>query len=169
MQLGCNRRVGVVMVDDGGLASGAPSAQSGQRNVGRVQLEAMQRSHAFGDSYQQIRRQVDDGATLSTLGMQMRPQVSGEVIGGGAVPQVHMLNHSQLTERRQSPIHTGAVNFRCNLGDRGGDLLGAEMAGCGGQRSQDGPPRSTHALAFGTQLGCHRVQQQLSVGCRTGL
>ena len=133
MQLGCNRRVGVVMVDDVGLARGALSAQSGQRNVRRIKFEAVQRTHAFRRPHQQIRRQIDDGATLSALGMQVGTQIAGEVIRGGAVPQMHMLDHPQLTECRQSPIDTRAVNFRCNLGDRRSDLLGTEMARGGRQ------------------------------------
>ncbi len=169
MQLGCNRRVGVVMVDDACLAHGTLSTQSGQRNVGRIKFEAVQRAHAFGHPHQQIRRQIDDGAALSALGMQMGTQIAGEVIRGGAVPQMHMLDYPQLTECRQRPIHTRAVNFRCNLGDRRGNLVGTEMARGGRKCGQNGPPGGAHALTLGPQLGRHGVQQQLSVGWRTGL
>jgi hypothetical protein len=115
--------------------------------VGRVEDEAGLLLHAPARALQNVGRKVHDGAARTALRVDVHVASVHEVVRGGSVPGVHVLDDAELAQGVEGAVDAGAMHTRVDLRDLGDDLLGPEVTARGGEDGEDGLARTGHPLA----------------------
>ncbi len=140
-------------------AGAAGGAVAGDGEVVRVRLEAVVRTEAAGDRLEHVGGKVDHDAARLTDRVVVR--LVGEVIGGRAVTEVHVLNEVDLLERFERAIDRRSMDLRPPCVDQLRKLVDGEMlVRRVEQHFEDRSPR----LGDTTSAGAETVQQLIQSG-----
>ena len=129
---------------------GVSRAVAHEREVAGPDLEAIPVAELPGQGVERRDGHVDDGAALLAHEVLVGP---AEVVDGGTVAQVRVLDDAEILEQAERPVHGRGVDVRVRLVHRVGDLLGGEMTFGADQRAQHGTPGRGDPEPPPTQLG----------------
>jgi len=83
--------------------------------------------------------------------------VAGQVVDGGPVAQVDVVDHAQPLELVEEAVHRRLVDVGLGRLHPGGQRLGRHVAADAEERLEDGPPARRDPPAAGPQEGEDRV------------
>ena len=101
---------------------------------------------------EKVRVEVDDLAAHPTLDVPVAVPVN-EVVRGGAVPEVDVLDRAEVGERLEGPVDTVPVDAGVELRHHRDDGLGAEVTVVAGQSREHDAAGPGHPLAAARAAG----------------
>ena len=135
-------------------AGHAVAAPPGQGHVVGVDDEAGGAPDLLRDPVERLARQVDDGAAVLALPVQVRAVAAVEqLVGGAAVGQVDVHDDAEPAQHVEGPVDRRPVHARLGLGDARDHLLRGRVLAEPREGVDDGAAGGGHALTPGTQGG----------------
>jgi len=142
--------------------------------MGRVKSESVGRGELGGNGIEHVDREVDHDPADPALRVRVRLRVVDQMVCGGPVTQVNVLDDAEVAERLESAINAGLMYAARSprglaSGDEDEDFVGAQVPGGGRHRVQDGPALAGHTLPAGTQPFVDRGDELLGVSTLRGV